>query len=68
MIPMIEPVERSEKGVRMIDQRKLPLEETHVECTSPEEVAQAIREMVVRGAPANIVRAIDEASPIPQLV
>jgi len=52
MIRMIEPVERSEQGVRMIDQRKLPLEQTHLECTSPEEVAQAIREMVVRGAPA----------------
>ena len=36
----------------MIDQRKLPLVETYVELTSPEEVAEAIREMVVRGAPA----------------
>lgn len=36
----------------MIDQRKLPLVETYVECTSPEEVADAIRQMVVRGAPA----------------
>jgi len=52
MIGMITPVERSEHGVRMIDQRKLPLTETHVECTSPEEVAVAIRDMVVRGAPA----------------
>jgi methylthioribose-1-phosphate isomerase len=49
---MLAPVERSEQGVRMIDQRKLPLVETYVELTSPEEVAEAIREMVVRGAPA----------------
>ena len=52
MNPMITSVERSANGVRMIDQRKLPLSETHVECTSPEEVADAIRDMVVRGAPA----------------
>ena len=36
----------------MIDQRKLPLELTHIDSTSPEEVAGAIRDMVVRGAPA----------------
>jgi methylthioribose-1-phosphate isomerase len=36
----------------MIDQRKLPLVETWLELESPEAVAQAIREMVVRGAPA----------------
>ena len=36
----------------MIDQRKLPLEETYVELTSPEQVADAIRQMIVRGAPA----------------
>jgi methylthioribose-1-phosphate isomerase len=49
---MLTPVERSERGVRMIDQRKLPLVETYIDCESPEQVADAIREMVVRGAPA----------------
>jgi len=49
---MFTPVERSAQGVRMIDQRKLPLVETWLECESPEAVARAIREMVVRGAPA----------------
>ena len=49
---MFAPLERTENGVRMIDQRKLPLVETYVECTSPEQVADAIRDMVVRGAPA----------------
>ena len=49
---MFAPVERTENGVRMIDQRKLPLVETYMECTTPEEVAEAIRDMVVRGAPA----------------
>jgi len=49
---MLTPVERSENGVRMIDQRELPLIETWLELESPEQVAEAIRDMVVRGAPA----------------
>jgi len=36
----------------MIDQRKLPLVETWIELETPAEVARAITEMVVRGAPA----------------
>lgn len=36
----------------MIDQRRLPVVETYVELASTEEVAAAIRDMVVRGAPA----------------
>ncbi|MCP3978187.1 MAG: S-methyl-5-thioribose-1-phosphate isomerase [bacterium] len=36
----------------MIDQRRLPLEETYLDLNSPAEVATAIRDMVVRGAPA----------------
>lgn len=36
----------------MIDQTKLPLEETYVTCRSYQEVAEAIRSMVIRGAPA----------------
>jgi methylthioribose-1-phosphate isomerase len=39
-------------GVRLIDQTKLPLEETYVVCRTSAEIAAAIREMVVRGAPA----------------
>ena len=38
--------------MRLLDQRKLPRATEYVTCTSAEEVAQAIREMVVRGAPA----------------
>jgi len=49
---MVTPVERVETGVRMIDQRKLPRVETYVDLESPESVAEAIRDMVVRGAPA----------------
>jgi len=38
--------------VRMIDQRKLPGTFEIAECTDPQGVAQAIREMYIRGAPA----------------
>ena len=38
--------------VVFLDQRKLPLEEVEVACRSAAEVADAIRTMVVRGAPA----------------
>ncbi len=39
-------------GVRLIDQTRLPREEAYVVCRTPEEVARAIREMVVRGSQA----------------
>lgn len=39
-------------SVVMLDQRELPERETYVELESVEEVARAIRDMVVRGAPA----------------
>jgi methylthioribose-1-phosphate isomerase len=49
---MINTLEWTDSGVRFIDQTKLPTEETYVTCTSCEQVANAIRKMVVRGAPA----------------
>ena len=45
-------IEWKDDKVLMIDQRKLPGEETYVECGTYEDVAQAIRSMVIRGAPA----------------
>jgi methylthioribose-1-phosphate isomerase len=36
----------------LLDQRRLPLEESWVECKTYEDVAKAIESMVVRGAPA----------------
>jgi len=48
----ILPVTWSEGGCRLLDQRKLPGEETYLTLRSVEEVAVAIKEMVVRGAPA----------------
>ena len=49
---MIKTVEWTDAGVRFIDQTKLPTEETYVTCKNYEEVADAIRRMIVRGAPA----------------
>jgi methylthioribose-1-phosphate isomerase len=49
---MIKTVEWTNEGVRMLDQRLLPDEETYLLLRSYEEVADAIRKMAVRGAPA----------------
>jgi methylthioribose-1-phosphate isomerase len=49
---MIKTVEWTNEGVRMIDQRLLPTEEKYLMLRSIEEVAEAIKKMVVRGAPA----------------
>ena len=49
---MIEPVTFGDNGVALLDQRQLPHQETWIELDSPEAVATAIRDMVVRGAPA----------------
>jgi methylthioribose-1-phosphate isomerase len=49
---MIQTLEWTDSGVRFIDQTKLPTEETYVNCTTAEQVADVIRNMVVRGAPA----------------
>ncbi len=38
--------------VRMLDQRKLPQQTVYNDYTTPEQVAEAIRSMVIRGAPA----------------
>jgi methylthioribose-1-phosphate isomerase len=49
---MIQTLEWTDNGVRFLDQTKLPTEETYVNCTTYQEVADVIRNMVVRGAPA----------------
>jgi len=49
---MIQTLEWTDNGVRFIDQTKLPTKETYVTCETHEQVADVIRTMVVRGAPA----------------
>jgi methylthioribose-1-phosphate isomerase len=47
-----QPIEWTDRGVVMLDQRLLPTEEVHYTYTSYREVASAITDMVIRGAPA----------------
>lgn len=49
---MIQTLEWTKSGVVFIDQTKLPTEEVYVTCGTHQEVADAIRNMIVRGAPA----------------
>ena len=49
---MFKTIDWSDDGVIMIDQRLLPAQEVYVTLRTPEEVAWAIGEMVIRGAPA----------------
>lgn len=49
---MIRTIEWTDSGVVMLDQRLLPTEEIYNTYTSHTEVADAIRTMVIRGAPA----------------
>jgi len=38
--------------LRLLDQRRLPFEETYVDCLTSADVVEAIRDLAVRGAPA----------------
>jgi methylthioribose-1-phosphate isomerase len=49
---MFKTIEWTDDGVRMIDQTRLPTQEVYVTCRTYQEVAEAIRAMVIRGAPA----------------
>ena len=49
---MIKTLEWTDEGVRFIDQTRLPTEEIYVLSRNYQAVADAIRTMVVRGAPA----------------
>ncbi|MGH9344225.1 MAG: S-methyl-5-thioribose-1-phosphate isomerase [Terriglobia bacterium] len=49
---MFKTIEWTPEGVRMIDQTRLPAEEVYVTCHDYGEVANAIRGMIIRGAPA----------------
>jgi methylthioribose-1-phosphate isomerase len=48
----VRAVAWNEGALRLLDQRQLPFVETWLECRSPADVAAAIRDLVVRGAPA----------------
>src|SRR5687768_9634573 len=49
---MLPTIDWKDDAVVMIDQRKLPAAEVYVTCRTANDVAKAIRTMVIRGAPA----------------
>lgn len=49
---MLPTIAWQDDAIVMIDQRKLPSAEVYVHCKSANEVARAIKSMVIRGAPA----------------
>lgn len=52
MSTAVEPIRWKGDRLELLDQRLLPAQTVYVTCRSAAEVAQAIRDMVVRGAPA----------------
>lgn len=48
----VQPIRWTHDALQLLDQRKLPREVVYVECLTASDVAKAIRDMVVRGAPA----------------
>ena len=51
-MPSFKTIEWNNNKVYMIDQRKLPGAEIYNEYSTHKEVAEAIKSMVIRGAPA----------------
>ncbi|MDR3698100.1 MAG: S-methyl-5-thioribose-1-phosphate isomerase [Candidatus Sulfopaludibacter sp.] len=49
---MVETIQWKDGAVVMIDQTRLPLHVEYVTCRTYQEVATAIRDMIIRGAPA----------------
>ena len=49
---MLSPVRFDDGALKLLDQTRLPAEERWLECRTAEDVADAIRRLAVRGAPA----------------
>lgn len=49
---MVKTIEWTDEGIKMIDQRKLPHKEEYFFAKNHYDVAKAIKEMIIRGAPA----------------
>src|ERR671918_3169384 len=49
---MLPTIDWQGDAIVMVDQRKLPGQEIYVTCRTAQEVAKAIKTMVIRGAPA----------------
>ncbi|MGZ7079685.1 MAG: S-methyl-5-thioribose-1-phosphate isomerase [Thermoanaerobaculia bacterium] len=48
----VQPIRWTNESLQLLDQRKLPGQVTYVECRDAADVSRAIRDMIVRGAPA----------------
>jgi methylthioribose-1-phosphate isomerase len=48
----VSPITWRDGALHLLDQRRLPAEEAWLRCETPEQVADAIRSLAVRGAPA----------------
>jgi methylthioribose-1-phosphate isomerase len=48
----VAPIRFADGRLLLLDQTRLPAEEAWIECSEPEQVAEAIRRLAVRGAPA----------------
>ena len=73
-LDFLSPITYVDGVVRLLDQRLLPMEEKWVECRSYKDVARAIKEMVVRGAPAigiaaayGVVLGVREGAPLDEV-
>jgi methylthioribose-1-phosphate isomerase len=51
-MPEVRPLRFEDGALLVLDQRALPAEESWLRCSTVEDVAEAIRSMAVRGAPA----------------
>jgi methylthioribose-1-phosphate isomerase len=49
---MVAPLRWRDGALEILDQTRLPAEEAWIRCATPDEVADAIRRLAVRGAPA----------------
>jgi len=49
---MLKPIQWTGAAVRLLDQTKLPHETIYVDITDEQQMHDAIRRLVVRGAPA----------------
>jgi methylthioribose-1-phosphate isomerase len=52
MSESFSPMRWADGNLQLLDQTRLPVEETWLDCATPEQVAAAIRRLAVRGAPA----------------
>jgi methylthioribose-1-phosphate isomerase len=51
-LPDVAPIAWRDRALDLLDQRRLPAEEVWLRCEEPAQVADAIRSLAVRGAPA----------------